>query len=100
MALNVFATPGEYWAGWIMSTTSDNLTHAIMIGGGVMVVSNQFADFGGSTTVTQGMIFGMGMYSVTTGALPASIGISEISQSGTAAQRANFFFELARNNVW
>lgn len=100
MAMNMNGTPGEWWCGIVMSTSSANLGNTVAMAGGLIIGSNNFADFSVASTVTMGQPFGLGIYSTTTNGVPASIALSEISQTGTNAQRANIVLEFANTAVW
>lgn len=100
MAMNMNGTPGEWWCGIVVSTSSGNLANTVVMAGGPVIGSNNFADFSVLTTATMGQPAGLGIYSATTNGMPASIAFSEISQTGTNAQRANVVFEFANTGVW
>jgi hypothetical protein len=79
-------TPGEYWIGYVNSTSS------VGAGGNVLNISNiavnlqTYNRLGLSTATSNTTGFypsmGMGNYSVTSGALPASLGFTELRHGG------------------
>lgn len=113
--INVSATPGDYivmvnisavWATYsatagaatINSTNSSTVAGSIsmtMYGGTDIGSAAGIRDFGSAApSATVGLYTGMGIYSVTSNAVPAVVSLSGITQTGTAVQRANIGIQL------
>ena len=93
--MNATLAPGEYWMAALLSSatthtgTSNMMT---MLGNNQILATGVLGVIGNSTSAGRDIYLGMGMYSVTTGALPTSIALSEINNtSASNVVRANFY---------
>lgn len=89
--VNVTMTPGVYYVGLALSTQSTNGTMAMSMIGNTLIASTHanYALLGAASTITSNVFQGMGIFSATTNAVRDSIALSQISQTGTNALRAN-----------
>lgn len=96
---NINMTPGEYFIANVLSVSATNGGSAASFsrfgapiqtaGGGAA------AGFTGGTNVTDAAFFpAQGVWNATTAAMPNSLGISAITQTGTALMYANQYFEI------
>lgn len=86
--INVNATKGNWWYGlnWAFSAGSGSITFSI-IGASNAAVGNYSGMWGSSTNSSNQFVPYAGVYSASTGAFPASIGVSEIyAGAGNATQ--------------
>lgn len=86
MPVSTLLSPGDYWVGLVASTSS------VGAGGAVLNISNlavalQTFNRPGLSTATSNRAFynnlAMGVYSVTTGGMPASINMTQVNLAGT-----------------
>lgn len=86
MPVSTLLTPGEYWVGLVASTSSVGGAGAILNLSNIAVALQTFNRPGLSTNSTNRAFYnnlGMGLYSATTGAIPASIGMTQVNLAGT-----------------
>ncbi len=101
MPINMAMTPGEYWFGFVISSSSSNAS----VGYSQYVVSNQQTAqltpgrFGAATNTSQLLNPWHGLYNTTTSALPSSAGLTDIVGTGTKASAANFWFDVRNYTV-
>jgi hypothetical protein len=99
--INMAMSPGEYWFGFRMSSSSSNAS----VGYSLFQVSNQItvhlvpARFGAASAASQLLYPWHGLYSVTSGTLPASATLNDVLGSGTQGSRAMYFFDLRNYTV-
>lgn len=100
--LNVAAAADKYWVGVQLSTRATGLTGAattslantvtLMGVGSAIVGAFSVREPGANTANSNGWFYGMGMYSGTSNF--STIGLSNLTQQGTNAQRANVAFRM------
>jgi hypothetical protein len=86
MPLSSVMTPGDYWVALAASTSSVGAGGAILNLSNIVVALQTYNRPGLSTATSNRAFYneaGMGLYSTTTGAIPASIGITQIHNNGT-----------------
>lgn len=100
--LNVNMPPGDYWVALRMSTSSSNASMGFSIyqGANMGTVALNPQSFGAATNTSRLLFPGHGIYSATSGTLPASMNITEVLGSGTQGSRANFFFEMRNSTIY
>lgn len=80
MAFN--ATPGNYWIGIISATASTNTNWITMNSVGATFANSTYSgQIGEVPAASRGVVKGLGFYSAQTAALPATIGLAELSGS-------------------
>lgn len=90
---------GNYFIARRISVTGNNASAATantisFFGVPMQSVSAAAEGFGVATNVTQGAFYPFqGVYSTTTNAMPGSVGLSQVTQSGTAVVHGNFYRE-------
>jgi hypothetical protein len=100
--MNVSMTPGEYVIGFAFSTNSSsvgtattNLAQTISVYGWN---SNQsalnYAEFGAATNASTNLLGVLGIYSAATTGMPATIGVTDVNQTGVNQSKAQFAFVL------
>jgi hypothetical protein len=93
--MNIAISPGEYWFGLRMSSASTNASVGYSI---YQVSSQQTAHLnpsimgGAAANATQVLYPWHGVYS--TGALPATVGLGQITGTGQSGTRAMYWFDL------
>ncbi len=98
--INIFATQGEYYVAFNMSTNSSsigaattNLAQTISVMGGNAIQTgagfNYVPDFTAQTAASRNLYGGMGVYATTTAGMPASMALSDIVQTGASLSQAN-----------
>ncbi len=99
--INASMTPGEYWIGWRISSSSVNASLAYS----QYIVSNQLTVYlspgrlGAASNSSQVLYPMHGLYTVSSGALPASATLNDIHATGTRASAAFFWFDLRNYTV-
>lgn len=86
MPMSTLLTPGEYWAAILASTSTVGGAGAILNISNLAVALQTYNRPGLSTATSNRAFYnanGMGVYSVTTGAMPASINMTQINLAGT-----------------
>jgi hypothetical protein len=94
--------PGEYFIAFGISTTASSVgltTTALGLSMSVQAaLTNQtainYAEFGNVTTANSNLYYGMGVYSATTGALPLTVPVTQVNQTGANLLDANFAFVM------
>jgi hypothetical protein len=100
--MNVSMTPGEYVVGFAFSTNSSsvgtattNLAQTVSVYGWA---SNQsalnYAEFTAATNASTNLLGVLGMYSAATTAMPASIAVTDVNQTGVNQSKAQFAFVM------
>ncbi len=100
--MNVSMTPGEYVVGFAFSTNSSsigtattNLAQTISVYGWA---SNQsalnYAEFTAATNASTNLLGVLGIYSAATTAMPASIAVTDVNQTGVNQSKAQFAFVM------
>jgi hypothetical protein len=86
LPISTLLTPGQYVVALAASTSSVGAGGSILNLSNIVVAVQTFNRPGLSTNTTNRAFYndaGMGLYSTTTGAMPASIGMTQINQNGT-----------------
>jgi hypothetical protein len=89
--INVFATPGDYWIGFLSATASANANWITMSN----VLHTVFVASGSWLTAqanSQQLAPGMGILSANTGALPASVAFSNIAATNARAAQPPYYW--------
>lgn len=100
--MSVSMTPGEYVVGFAFSTNSSsvgtsttNLAQTISVYGWA---SNQsalnYAEFGAATNASTNLLGVLGIYSAATTAMPSSIAVTDVNQTGVNQSKAQFAFVM------
>lgn len=86
--LNTSLSEGRYWIAFLSRTTSGgaNGTYSNMILSNL--ASNFLGHFGSSHNTSMQFLYGQGIYSATTSAMPSSIAFSQLNGSGSANLRS------------
>jgi hypothetical protein len=90
---------GDYWLGFLSRTTSGGANGSYSNWVVSHIGTNFLGHFGSSHATTAQLTLGMGHYSATTSALPASIGFSQIQASGSLAQIRQHLVSFASGTV-
>jgi fibronectin-binding autotransporter adhesin len=98
--INMNFSQGEYFVGFNFSTAASsigasttNLGQTLSMYGGSQIQSAiNYAEISAATATSTNLYGGMGMLSAATGAIPVSIGLANINQTGTALTAANIAF--------
>ena len=92
-------TQGQYWVGIISRTTSGgtNGSYSQMLAS--QVNSSFFGHFGSSVNSTMQYTRGLGVYTATTSAMPASVAFSQISGASNSLVLRQPIFYLASGTV-
>ena len=86
MPISTLLTPGDYIAAWVASTSSVGAGGNIFNMSNIVVALQSFNRMGVATNTSNRAFYndaGMGIYSATTGALPATVGMTQINLGGT-----------------
>jgi hypothetical protein len=96
--MNMNVTPGEYWMAALLSsaTTQTGTSNMFTLYGNNQInATGVVGIIGSSTSAGRDVILGQGIYSAATGALPASIALSDINNTAVSnAQRAAYYHAL------
>jgi hypothetical protein len=95
--VNMSMTPGEYFVGYNFSTnttsigaSTTNYAQTIsMIGGAGITATNYASEFSAITAASRNLFSGMGVYSVTSAGIGASLALSDIVATGASLSAAN-----------
>ncbi|HUD06474.1 MAG TPA: hypothetical protein VMR34_01170 [Candidatus Saccharimonadales bacterium] len=95
--VNINMTPGEYYVGFGFSTNSSsvgtattNLAQTLsMYGGNQIATALNYGEIGALTATSVNWYSGMGILSATTNAVPVSISLANINQTGANISQAN-----------
>lgn len=95
--ININMTPGEYYVGFNVVTTASSVglsTTALgqtisMYGGNQIATASNYAEIGSNTATNVNLYSGMGLFSVATTGMPASLAFTDINQTGANLSRAN-----------
>jgi hypothetical protein len=97
--MNLNMTPGDYWFGLIFQTAT-NYTGCAFSVMGQSLATLQGEPWGSSITNTRSPFYGQGYYSAATGSLPATIALSEITQTGAGAQSCGYWMNLINQTAY
>jgi hypothetical protein len=94
--MNINMTPGEYWVGAALSTsTSGGLNGTYTLWGNTQMITAStplLAPIGATSLSAYGFLPGQGMYKTTVANMPGSIPLSSINNTaGSNVMRANFY---------
>jgi hypothetical protein len=90
--INLSMTPGDYWVGFVVRTSTVNANSWAMSNGQLTVGNSNFSgDFMVATNATNQRQLGLGVYSVSVSTLPASVGFSELSGTAQSSQYSQVF---------
>lgn len=100
--VNINMAPGEYFIAFGLSTTNSSVgltTTALaqsisVMAGFTNITAVNYAEFTNATTSNSGIQGALGVYSAATGALPNTIPVTAIAQTGANALLGNFAFAL------
>jgi hypothetical protein len=100
--ININMAPGEYFIAFGMSTTNSSVgltTTALaqsisVMAGFTNITAVNYAEFTNATTSNSGIQGALGVYSAATGALPNTVPLTAIAQTGANALLGNFAFVL------
>lgn len=100
--VNINMQPGEYLVAFGLSTTNSSVglsTTALAVSLSIQAaLTNQtasnYAELTAATNASSNLMGGWGVYSAATGALPNTLPITAINQTGAAALQGNFAFVM------
>jgi hypothetical protein len=92
--ININMTPGEYWVGALMSTATTYAGATIsMYGNDRIVGSGVLGNLGSAMTASpRDVLMGQGLFA--SAALPSTIAVSAVVNSGTQAMRAGIYHAI------
>lgn len=100
--VNINIQPGEYYVAFGISTTNSSVgtaTTALGFSASVQaaltnMTATNYAEFTAATTANSGLYGAMGVYSAATGALPQTLNVTQINQTGANLLDGNYAFVM------